>query len=55
MLLVLHSGEEFDVTMFFDTMNDGFKDTIVEKINHYLHIAQKYVPVLHQRQVYMCV
>jgi len=38
---VLYSGEEFDVTMFYDTMNSSFKDIIVEKVNHYLHIAQK--------------
>jgi hypothetical protein len=31
--------------MFFDTMNDPFKDTIVDKINHYLHIAQKCAPL----------
>jgi len=39
--LILYSGEEFDVTMFYDTMNSSFKDIIVEKVNHYLHIAQK--------------
>jgi hypothetical protein len=38
----MYNEEQFDVTMFFDTMNDQFKDTIVNKINHYLHIAQKY-------------
>lgn len=40
--LVLNNGEEFDVTMFADMMNDSFKDVIVEKINHYLNIAHKY-------------
>jgi hypothetical protein len=54
MVEVLYSGEEFDVTMFFDTMNDAFKDTIVDKINHYLHIAQKCVPLCRPLSSHHC-